>query len=72
MLGARAKGLVRGRHDNYILIRRGSETRRPTTQSKKLGKKLAQLFEAGGIDYFNAKRLMLITSRTPDPVMVKA
>jgi hypothetical protein len=40
---------------------------------KKLGKKLAQLFEAGGgIDYFNAKRLMLITSRTPDPVMVKA
>jgi hypothetical protein len=26
----------------------------------------------GGIDYLNAKRLMLITSRTPDPVMVKA
>jgi hypothetical protein len=41
---------------------------------EKIGQKLAQLFEAGGvgIDYFNAKRLMLITSRTPDPVMVKA
>ena len=41
---------------------------------RKIGRKIGPIVSGGGvvIDYFNAKRLMLITSRTPDPVMVKA
>ena len=61
--------------DMIIISRSGGEAGRggpPRSRKENWAKNWPNCLRRGGIDYVNAKRLMLITSRTPDPVMVKA